>query len=163
MCTPQVVRRSRTFSSMLPSVVLCAVFISVLALQSSESACGQDLVLQWAFDEESGDALDTGAAPAADGTLGTAAVRSSDTPGGGPGFAIDLSAPGADSIVDGGFPDKVDSLAQVTMTTWLKMTGDNAVDQGGSNNLRLISKQSGNATFDTFTWNANCAKRRPDT
>ena len=125
-------------------------------VMSTGQVVGQNLVLQWEFDEASGNALDTGAVgPAADGTLGTGAVRSADTPGGGPGFAIDLSAAGTDSVVDGGTPAKVDSLAQATLTSWLKMTGDNAVDQGGSNNIRLMSKQFANATFDTFSWNLN--------
>lgn len=138
-----------------------AVALAIFFFVDNTTSHAQDLVLRWAFDEDSGDAIDTGEAPAANGSLGTGAVRSTDTPGGGVGFAIDLSAPGTDSIVDGGFPSKVDSLAQATMTTWLKMTGDNSVDQGGSNNIRLLAKQFANATFDTFTWNLNPPNEDP--
>lgn len=125
-------------------------------LAAPPTAVAQNLVLQWAFDEESGDALDTGAvSPTADGTLGAGAVRSTDTPGGGPGGSIDLSAAGADSHVLGGDPLKVNSLDRFTLSTWIKMTGDNNLDQSGSNNVRLVARQAGNSFFDGFSWNLN--------
>ncbi|TWT77454.1 hypothetical protein Pla123a_21150 [Posidoniimonas polymericola] len=130
--------------------------VCVLSLGLTQPTLGQSLVLQWAFDEESGDALDTGAvSPTANGTLGSGAVRSTDTPGGGPGGSIDLSATGSDSNVLGGDPLKVNSLEKFTLSTWIKMTGDNSLDQGGSNNVRLMSRQAGNSFFDGFTWNLN--------
>jgi hypothetical protein len=135
------------------SLVICA-----------RPATAQELVLQWAFDEESGDAVDTGSvAPPADGVLGSGATRSTDTPGGGPGFAIDLSTPGTASTVNGGDPMKVNTLEQFTLTTWMQMTGDNNVEQGGSNNVRLISRQAANSLFDGFTWNLNPPNEGPGT
>src|SRR5699024_3378460 len=124
-------------------------------LAARESAA-QDPVLRWSFDEASGDAIDTGTVtPAANGVLGSGAVRSTDTPGSGPGFSIDLTMAGAGSTVNGGDPMKVNTLEQFTLTTWLKMTGDNNVDQAGSNNIRLLSRQAANTFFDGFSWNLN--------
>jgi hypothetical protein len=119
----------------------------------------QDPLIRWTFDEPAGgmtDALDTGDAPATTGMLGSTATRTTDTPGGGPGFALDLSAAGAGtSIVDGGNPTEVDTLTQLTFTTWLKVTSETDYNEGGSGNVRLLSKQAGNAAFDGFTWNLN--------
>jgi hypothetical protein len=115
----------------------------------------------WTFDEPAGgttNALDTGAPPATTGMLGSTATRTTDTPGGGPGFALDLSDPAAagtaTSIVDGGNPVEVDTLEQFTFTTWLKVTSETDYNEGGSGNVRLLAKQSGGA-FDGFTWNLN--------
>jgi hypothetical protein len=88
--------------------------------------------------------------------LGSTATRTTDTPGGGGGFALDLSAPRAGtSIVDGGNPVEVDTLDQFTFTTWLKVTSPTDYNEDGSGNVRLLSKQAGNAAFDGFTWNLN--------
>jgi hypothetical protein len=101
-------------------------------------------------------ALDSGAAPATTGTLGSTATRTTDTPGGAPGFALDLSAPGAEtSIVDGGNPVEVDTLTQFTFTTWMKVTSETDYNEGGSVNVRLLAKQAGGPAFDGFTWNLN--------
>jgi hypothetical protein len=114
------------------------------------------------FDEPAGgttDALDTGAPPATSGMFGSTATRTTDTPGGAPGFALDLSAPGAGtSIVDGGNPVEVDTLEQFTFSTWVKVTSETDYNEGGSGNVRLLAKQSGGA-FDGFTWNLNAPQQ----
>lgn len=86
----------------------------IAAVWIAPDSFAQNLVVQWTFDEAAGGttpAADTGAAPASNGTFGATATRTADTPGGGPGFAVDLSAPGTMSIIDGGNPLEVDTLA----------------------------------------------------
>lgn len=124
----------------------------------------QDLVVQWGFDEAAGgtvDAVDGGVGSATNGVLGTLAARTTDTPGGGPGFALDLSAAGDTTsstndgpLVNGGNSLEVDTLAQFTLSTWVKVTSDSDYNEGGSGNVRLLSKQSGGA-FDGISWNMN--------
>jgi hypothetical protein len=111
-------------------------------------------LVQWTFDEGAGtvDALDTGADPDTTGVLGSTATRTTDTPGGGAGFSLDISAAGAGtSIVDGGNPLEVDGLDQFTFSTWVKVTGATDYNEGGSGNVRLLAKQSG-GLFDGFSW-----------
>lgn len=109
------------------------------------------LIARYTFDEPSGNALDTGVAPPADGIFAANATRTTDTPYGFSAGALDLSAPGLASFVNMGDPAKVDTLSQFTFTTWIKLNGLNA-DQGGSGNVRLLSKQDG-VFFDGFSWN----------
>jgi hypothetical protein len=143
-----------------------ARLVGILALvMAAGDLCAQIPVVHWNFNEAGGgttNALDTGAAPATNGVLGTTATRTSDTPGGGPGFALDISAPGASSIVDGGNPIEVDTLAQFTFSSWVKVTGTTHYNEGGSANVRLLSKQSGGA-FDGFTWNLTAPSTPPGT
>jgi len=119
---------------------------SVLAPASS-----QELLIQYTFDEGSGPALDAGNGVAANGTFGSTATRTDDTPGGASPFALDLRATGTESFVNGGDAAKVDTLESFTLTTWLKLEGLNA-DQGGSGNVRLIAKQAG-GDFPGISWN----------
>jgi len=138
-------------------------FVGCLALLLAvENSSAQDLVLQWTFDESAGgmvDAVDTGASPPANGALGSSATRTSETPGNGPGFALDVSALGSQSTVDGGNPIKVDTLAQFTFSTWVKVTGETDYNQGGSGNVRLLAKQSDTTLFDGFSWNLNAPQQ----
>jgi len=124
-----------------------------LALGVSLEAHGEGPVLHWTFDEDAGDALDTGSGVPANGDLLPDAERTDNTPGGFSKHALDLSAPGLESWVDGGDAAKVDTLAQFTMSTWLYLEGLNR-DQGGSGNVRLLAKQ-GPGNFDGFSWNLN--------
>ena len=124
--------------------IVCCVAIVLAA----RSLWAQTLLVQWKFDEPAGgmtNALDTGALPATTGMLGSTATRTTDTPGGGPGFALDLSAPGLTSIVDGGNPTEVDTLNQFTLSTWIKVTSPTDYNEGGSGNVRLLAKQAGGA------------------
>jgi hypothetical protein len=124
----------------------------------------QNLLVQWKFDETAGGAtaaVDTGAPPATTGSFGATATRTTDTPGGGPGFAADLSAPGTSSTIDGGNPLEVDTLAQFTFSTWAKVTGTTHYNEGGSVNVRLLSKQSSTPLFDGFSWNMNAPLAPP--
>ncbi len=131
------------------TLVAAVAVAGLVGIQSSAQAV---LVAQYSFDEASGNALDTGVAPAADGVLEALAARSADTPSGS-GSSLDLSADGITSFVNMGDPAKVDTLGQFTMSTWLKLSDLNA-NNGGSGNVRLLAKQEG-TFFDGFSWNLN--------
>jgi hypothetical protein len=142
--------------------VTASVFIYCMSITlAGRCLFAQDPLVRWTFDEPAGgmtNALDTGSGAATTGMLGPTATRTTDTPGGGPGFALDLSDPSAaganTSIVDGGNPIEVDTLAQFTMSTWVKVTSETDYNEGGSGNVRLLAKQSG-GLFDGFSWNMN--------
>lgn len=141
-------------------------FASAVVLGTCTLAMAQDPLVQWTFDESAGgttDALDSGQAPATTGVLGSTATRTTDTPGGKPGFALDLSdanAAGLDtSIVDGGNPLEVDTLAQLTFSMWVKVTGETDYNDGGSANVRLLAKQGGGPLYDGFTWNITAPRQ----
>lgn len=106
-------------------------------------------LLQYRFDEPSGQALDTGVPPPANGDLLGGAVRSSDTPGGF-GSSVDFNTETPYAHVLEGDADKLDGLNQLTLTTWLK------VSAYPSGNHRLSSKQNA-GTFGGFSWNMNAA------
>jgi hypothetical protein len=131
---------------------------------ASNSLFAQTPVLHWAFDELDGNiAQDSGSGEPASGILQATASRTNETPGFMSPGALDLSAPGLDSWVNGGDVAKVDTLTQFTMSTWILLKGLNA-DQGGSGNVRLLAKQAGGA-FDGFSWNLNAPNegtRGPD-
>ena len=126
---------------------------SIIFLVLSSQVFSQTPVLHYTFDEVDGDALDQGSGDPANGELLADAARTNNTPGGFSPFALDLSAEGLESWVNGGDAAKVDSLTQFTMTTWINLQGLNA-DQGGSGNVRLLAKQTDGA-FDGFSWNLN--------
>jgi len=150
--------------SVHPSFVVRLGMVGIAAGWITPSLCAQNLVVQWTFDEAAGgsvNAADTGAAPATNGAFGASATRTADTPGGGPGFAVDLSGPGIDSIIDGGNPLEVDTLAAFTFSTWAKVTGTTHYNEGGSVNVRLLAKQSNTPLFDGFSWNMNAPLTPP--
>ena len=141
-----------TFGRSLAPLAVC-----LLAAAIAAPVAAQNLVLQWTFDDAAGgavDAADTGLSPAADGVFVGGVTRSTDTPGADTGFSADLTAVGNGNYIVGGAPDKVDALTAFTMSTWVKLTGINSA-QGGSNNIRLLSKQSNTPLFDGFSWNLN--------
>jgi hypothetical protein len=138
-------------------ILVCCIVVAF----AGRCLFAQDPLVRWTFDEPAGgmtDALDTGSGAATTGMLGPTATRTTDTPGGGPGFALDLSDPAAagtnTSLVDGGNPVEVDTLTQLTFSTWVKVTSPTDYNEGGSGNVRLLAKQSGGA-FDGFSWNMN--------
>jgi hypothetical protein len=104
-------------------------------------------LLRYTFDEASGNALDTGDAPASDGVLNGGAVRSSNTPGGF-GSSIDFRTETPYAHVLSGDADKLDGLSAITLTTWLN------VETYTSGNHRLAAKQAGGA-FGGFNWSMN--------
>src|SRR5688572_30736283 len=106
-------------------------------------------LLRYTFDEGAGQALDTGTAPNTPGDLLGGATRSSDTPGGFSPFALDLRTDSPFAHVLEGDAADLDGLAQLTLTTWLK------VQTYTSGNNRLSAKQNGGANFDGFSWNMN--------
>jgi hypothetical protein len=117
----------------------------LLALLSS--ANGQTPLLRYSFDEASGDAVDSGSAPAANGTLNGGAVRSTNTPSG-TGSSVSFLSESPYAYVLGPDGDKLDGLNQITLTTWLNLSSYT------SGNNRLFSKQAA-TTFGGFSWNMN--------
>ncbi|MCP4194607.1 MAG: LamG domain-containing protein [Planctomycetaceae bacterium] len=126
----------------------------LLAIANFAPLQAQGPVLRWDFDQENGPALDSGTGISADGVLQSTATRTTNTPGGFSAFALDLSAEGLESWVNGGEPEKVDSLTQFTLTTWLYLEDLNS-QNGGSGNVRLLAKQAANANYDGISWNLN--------
>src|SRR5688572_4468270 len=111
---------------------------AILLTVSSSRAAG---LLQYTFDEPSGQAIDTGTAPAANGDLLGGATRSANTPSGS-GFAVDfVDAPYAHVLE--GDADKLDGLGAITVSSWLNLR------QYASGNHRLASKQAA-GTFGGF-------------
>lgn len=109
------------------------------------------LLLHYSFDEaNSGNAVavDFGMAPPAPGTFFGGATRTGNTPGGFSVGALDLTAAGAGTYVDGGDADKLDSLSSFTLSAWINLQD---VPAG---NLRIMSKQGG-GTFPGFSWNVS--------
>jgi hypothetical protein len=106
-------------------------------------------LLRYTFDETAGQALDTGTAPNTPGDLLGGATRSNDTPGGFSPFALDLRTDSPFAHVLEGDAADLDGLAQLTLTTWLK------VETYTAGNNRLSAKQNGGANFDGFSWNMN--------
>lgn len=136
----------------------CTTALRVAALAGAatfalSSAASADHLLGWDFDEASGPALDNGADPANNGTLFGGATRSSDTPSG-TGFSIDLRDDSSTYayVATDGDAQQLDGLANLTLTTWLKLEAYPGT--GSSANARLASKQAP-GTFDGFSWNLN--------
>lgn len=127
----------------------------VLLIASSISTYvpAQELLIRYTFDEADGPAMDTGAGVMTTGTLGSATGRTSNTPGMISPSALDLTAEGTDSFLNGGNATEVDTLEAFTLTTWLFLEALND-EQDGSGNVRLLAKQ-GPDPFDGFSWNLN--------
>ncbi len=101
------------------------------------------LQLQYTFDEPTGQALDTGAPPPANGDLLGGATRSANTPSGA-GSAVDfVDAPYAHVLE--GDAAKLDGLSAITLSTWLN------VRAYPSGNNRLVAKQAGGVNGG-FSW-----------
>ena len=105
------------------------------------------LLLRYTFDEATtgtAAALDSGSAPAADGTFTGSAARTNDTPGAFTTAALNVNgANGSSHYVSAGDPAKLNNLTNFTLVTWLNLRGDPAV------NDRLIDKLS---TAGGFGW-----------
>lgn len=125
----------------IPSLLMGSMVSVALA------ASAQTPLLQYSFDEASGDALDSGSGVASPGTLQGGAARTSNTPSG-TGSAIDFTTENTYAHVLSGDAAKLDGLGQITLTTWLN------VSTYTSGNHRLMSKQAG-GTFGGFSWNMN--------
>jgi hypothetical protein len=121
---------------------------AVLCLVAPLSVAQQP-ILHYAFDEASGNALDTGTA-GANATFEGGATRSSDTPSGS-GMSLDLRTDGPYAHLLGPDAAALDGLAAFTLTTWLKVE---TYPDAGSGNKRLLAKQGG-GTFPGFSWNMN--------
>lgn len=128
-------------------------FLLLIAFSIASQVPAQELVVQYTFDEEEGPAIDTGSGTMTNGTLGSETGRTSNTPGMISPGALDLTAEGTDSFVNGGNAAEVDTLESFTLTTWLFLEGLND-EQDGSGNVRLLAKQ-GPDPFDGFSWNLN--------
>lgn len=134
--------------SVLASLIAGAAIL--LAPVAAAHAAG-DLIVKYDFDEESGDALDSGAAPPANGTLLGGTTRTANTPDG-TGRAIDFTVPPAEgelNYINMGDVAKVDGLDKFTMTIWLNLQDDPV------GNDRLHAKQDVGPDFGGFSWNIN--------
>ena len=132
--------------------VISVAFI-LQGILSVSMVSGQELLVRYTFDEETGVAIDSGTGDRSNGVLGPQATRTPNTPGMISPFALDLSADGTDSFVNGGDAAEVDTLESFTLTTWLFLEAANS-ESGGSGNVRLLAKQ-GPDPFDGFSWNLN--------
>jgi len=140
-CVPETPKRN--FLCLVVLLVLCGVF----------PVKAQTLLLRYTFDEASGNALDGGQAPAADGTFSGGAVRTTNTPGAFSSGAVDLTDFSNLPFIDGGSPSKLDGLTNFTLTVWLNLQNSPSSAICCSNNRRLLAKQGGG--FEGFSWNLN--------
>lgn len=130
-------------------------------------ASGQNLLLQWNFDEAaagSDPTTDHGIEPKVDGRFFQDATRTSNTPAGYSTGALDVTAGlNANVLANHGHPDvdsldgKLDNLESFTLTTWVNMRGDPAANQrilrGGSNagfGIRVVNPPEGNLSAGNF-------------
>lgn len=102
--------------------LICKLLLSGAVLAGGLGAANGELVLRYSFDEESGDALDTGVAPAANGAFVGTAARINDTPNG-TGYALDVAGSNnaVNNWVAGGDPAKLNSLTAITLTWWMNL------------------------------------------
>ena len=131
----------------------CVAGCFLIAATNSRAA----LVLQYGFDEPSGDALDTGVGIPANGQFFDGATRSNNTPGG-IGQSLDLTNDDPNALVRDGDADKLDGLTQLTVSTWINVSaypGDAGPGITNSGNKRLVSKQDSGG--GGFTFNLNSA------
>ena len=111
--TSHILKRGPTFRSGL----LVALSVLGLGLQSSKAA----LLLEYSFNQSTGTtAYDTGAAPAANGTLNGGATWSNSLPSGS-GYSLSLDGANG-SNVDAGVVSKIAGLSQLTVTLWVNLT-----------------------------------------
>lgn len=129
---------------------LALLAVGGLLSAASLASAQQAPLLRYGFDEAAGEAQDTGSAPPLPGQLIGGATRAADTPSGS-GSAIDFRNEPPYAHVLGGDAAKLDGLAQLTLTTWLKLGTYTA------GNNRLLAKQGGGANFDGFSFNMNAA------
>lgn len=128
-------------------LALAAVSAAILISSSGHGA----LLLRYTFDEPdlTGDALDTSLVlPQANGQLMGGATRTTNTPGPFSARALDLTNDIPYAHVLGPDADKLDGLAQITLTTWLNVSAYT------SGNHRLVSKQAA-GTFGGFNFSMN--------
>lgn len=114
---------------------------------SAAVASAQTPLLHYTFDESSGQAVDTGVGPAANGDLVGGAVRTSNTPAGF-GSAVDFTNDNPYAHVLGPDAAKLDGVNQMTISTWLNVSSY----PGG--NVRLASKQEPSGSGFTFNMNS---------
>ena len=123
-------------------------------LGCSLTASAQTLLLKYNFDESatsSVDALDTGAAPAANGVL-VNAVRTNNTPGNFSVGALETIGGAAGNLRYvtasdlSGEVDKLDGLSNFTLTAWIN------IQELPAGNRRLLAKQAA-GSFSGFSWN----------
>ncbi|HOX02128.1 MAG TPA: hypothetical protein P5555_07040 [Candidatus Paceibacterota bacterium] len=122
---------------------LCEILLAATLIGSGIAAAHADLVLRYDFDEESGDAVDSGATPPANGTFVGEAVRINDTPSG-TGYALDVvgSDNAVNNYVSAGNPDKLNDLGNtITLTWWMNLKALPAQSD------RVVEKLSSSAGF----------------
>jgi hypothetical protein len=129
-----------------PAVVFC-----VAAFLAGGPRVSADLLLRYSFDEASSGttpALDSGAAPAANGVFTNSATRTANTPGSFSVGALNLTGGGAvNNWVAATDPDKLDGLSVMTITAWVNFQAAPVTSD------RLVSKLlSSGGNFTGFDW-----------
>lgn len=132
------------------SVLIAGLALAITSLTSLSANAA--LLLHYEMNEGSGTTLaDTGAGPAAPGTLVNGAW-STNTPGGASSASVNTSGAAAGNLKyvsasdAAGEVDKLDALSSFTLTTWVNLA---ATPNG---NRRLLAKQAP-TTFSGFSWN----------
>jgi hypothetical protein len=133
------------------------IFLGLIAVAACSTVTAQQPALRYTFDEASGNALDSGAAPLTDATFEGGATRSTDTPSG-TGMSLDLRTDSPYAHLLSSDATDLDGLAALTLTTWLKVED---YPGAGSANKRLLAKQAGTSNFDGFTFNLNSSRIDP--
>jgi Concanavalin A-like lectin/glucanases superfamily len=124
-----------------------ALFLAGILASPASAAT---LLLRYNFDEASTGnipAFDLGTGIAAPGVFVGGATRTANTPSGFSLGAVDLTAVGAGTYIDGGDPAKLSGLSSFTLTAWINLQGT------PTGNLRIMSKQGTGPAFPGFSWN----------
>ncbi|MHC4795634.1 MAG: LamG-like jellyroll fold domain-containing protein [Planctomycetota bacterium] len=120
------------------SQLVLRLILVLYVIGSVAQSYGQP-VLRYGFDNNNADnrdARDVGASPAADGIFTGDAIRMADPPANFSCGALDLTPNGAidNYVTTGADVNKIDGLAEMTLTLWLNLRSDPADDD------RLLSK-----------------------
>lgn len=126
---------------------VATAFAAIALFAAAGVASAQTPLLQYTFDDAGPGVVDTGVAPASNGTLEGGAARSSNTPSGA-GQAVDFTDTPAIGHVLSTDAAKLDGLGALTVSTWLN------VRSYPSGNHRLLSKQDVAGGGFTFNMNA---------
>ena len=130
------------------NIFLCALFFWSLIAQSANAA----LLLQYNFDEASGNAIDSsGAIPQANAALTNSATRTTNTPSG-IGRALDVSSSATtNNYVFATAPTKLNvAMTNLTLTAWVNLQGNPAATD------RLLGNVTTTSGFD-FAFNNTSA------
>ena len=134
-------RNATSLLAQIPCCILAAILLYACPAQAS-------LLVRYTFEEASGPALDTGSAPASDGTFSGSAVRTGNTPNG-TGSALNVNFAGTTTYLSCGNPDKLNNLTNFTLTAWMNLQANPVA------NDRLLDKLAAAGGFGWKIGNAS--------